>query len=115
MANRPALLKIVGSAIFCLLLAALTAGQVSQTQMPDLPESALLPDIFRATQQLQERFKAVEFKEQVSFRLAAVVIAEGHANRNVDFRQSADYAVTVRPGQLMERKFIQSGHVPQFG
>jgi hypothetical protein len=112
MANRSKVFKTFASALFCLLFAVMTAGQIVQ-QMPDLPEGVLLPDIFRAAEEMRNRFRAVEFKEKLSFRLAAI-LSEGKGRRNVDFRQSADYAVIVRPDQSIEKKLLQSGHRPSF-
>jgi hypothetical protein len=112
MANRSGYLKTFAASLLSLFLAALAAGQINQ-QLPVMPEGALLPDIFKAADDMRERFRAIEFKETLAFRLAAI-LPEGKGRRNVDFRQSADYAVTVKPGQGLERKLLKSNHRPAF-
>lgn len=90
------------------------------TQLPPPPsvaDPAFLADIFQATHNLQEKCQAIEFKERRAFRLAGVIPEgrearnnRGGENRNIDFRQSADYLVTVRAGQEPEYKLIKTEH-----
>lgn len=89
-------------------------AQVNQLPPPSIADPVLLTDLFKSTESLQEQFRAIEFKERVSFRLAAQVV-EDKRNQNVDFRQSADYAVVIKPGKPPERTFLQAEHVPRFG
>jgi hypothetical protein len=104
------------SAVILLLLwlAALVAGQITQLPPPPVADPGVLADIFHAAERLQKQWQAIEYKERISFRLAGVV-PEGKANRNLDFRQSADYDVIIKPGQPPERKFLQSDHTQRFG
>ncbi len=84
-------------------------GQINQPLPPNVPDAALLEDIFRTTKELQQRCRAIEFKQRITFRLAGIVRDEqNRRNVNLDFRQSADYFVTVKPGQTAERKILQS-------
>ncbi|MEW6736078.1 MAG: hypothetical protein AB1489_32595 [Acidobacteriota bacterium] len=112
--DKSKLLQIFAAFILSVLFVTLATGQLAQLPPPPSAETTLLRDIFRATKTLQESCRAIEFKERVSFRLAAVVV-EDRTNRNVDFRQSADYSVTIRPGQPPERKFLQSTNNRRYG
>lgn len=93
-------------------------SQVNDVPPPPLPDPALLADIFQATDNLQKQAKFIEFKEQLGFRLACV-LPEGRKtrniqNRNVDFRQSADYEVKAESGQIVEKKLVETHQPPRF-
>jgi hypothetical protein len=92
----------------------LVYSQISQLPPPALPDPILLEDIFKNVRALQEQFRQIEFKERVSFRLAGVV-NEDRRNQNIDFRQTAEYLITIRPKQPIERKFLQDIRGPRFG
>lgn len=105
--------RLIGAIVLGCCFTIISTAQINNLPPPPVPDVALLNDIFKAAQSLQEQARALEFKEKVSFRLAAI-IREGRANRPVDFRQSADYAVTIRPGQPPERRFLSEQHGPRF-
>lgn len=107
------------AAVLIFVFNVVSFAQINDLPPPSLPDTALLEDIFQATRNLEQQGKAIEFKEQVSFRLACI-LPEGRQtrnipDRNVDYRQSADYAVSARRGEILERKLIEVHQPPRFG
>lgn len=110
--------EIFLAGILVFILNIVTFSQITEMPPPPLPDPALLADIFQATDNLQKQAKVVEFKEQLGFRLACV-LPEGRRtrniqNRNVDFRQSADYAIRAESGQIIEKKLLETHQPPRF-
>ncbi len=111
--------NILLAALFLFIFNIVSFAQVNDMPPPPLPDPVLLEDIFLATKNLEQQGKAIEFKEQVSFRLACV-LPEGRQtrnipDRNVDYRQSADYAVSAKRGEILERKLLETHQPPRFG
>lgn len=110
--------EIFLASILVFFLNITTFSQVNDIPPPPLPDPAVLADIFQATDKLQKQAKSIEFKEQLGFRLACV-LPEGRRtrniqNRNVDFRQSADYAVRAESGEILEKKLLETHQPPRF-
>ena len=116
-------MRLARAPLFTTFILLVLSSMVAFSQITQLPpppsiaDPAHLADIFQATRYLQEKYQAVEFKERIAFRLAAVLPEgregrnnRGGENRNIDFRQSADYLVIVRPGKDLERKLIKTEH-----
>jgi hypothetical protein len=104
--------------ILIFILNIISFSQVNDVPPPPLPDPTLLADIFKETDNLQKGTRVIEFKEQLGFRLACV-LPEGRKtrnvqNRNVDFRQSADYAVRAEMGQVVEKKLLETHQPPRF-
>jgi hypothetical protein len=111
--------KALLATIFVFICNVFAFAQITEMPPPPLPDAALLADILQASENLHKQGQAIEFKETVSFRLAAV-LPEGRQtrnipNRNVDYRQSADYAVRARSGQILEKTLIETHQPPRFG
>ncbi|KAF0237940.1 MAG: hypothetical protein FD167_4446 [bacterium] len=106
------------ASILVLIFNIVTFAQINDIPPPSLPDPALLADIFQATDNLQKQGKVIEFKEQLGFRLACILPegrrTRGVQNRNVDFRQSADYAIRADSGQILEKKLLEVHQPPRF-
>ncbi|MBL8151714.1 MAG: hypothetical protein JNN15_17450 [Blastocatellia bacterium] len=109
-------MKQLSILIFLILIFSTKAFSQINSLPPDSLDAPIMQEIFQTTKNLQQRYQALEMKERVAFRLAAVVPSrELRANQNLDFRQYADYQVLVQDGQLVERKLLETHNNRHFG